>query len=62
MPKDDLGIEFDEEVERALTDPKSNTLMKVLDYRDRRKDAERTKQAEEDAAKEKKEAKPWYHI
>lgn len=62
MPKDDLGIEFDEEVERALTDPKSGTLIKLLDYRERRKEAERKKQAEDEAVEAAKVVKPWYHI
>lgn len=30
--KDDLGIELDEDVERALADPKSSVLSKVIDY------------------------------
>lgn len=37
MPKDDLDIEFDEDVERIVKEPKSIALMKFLDYRDKRK-------------------------
>lgn len=37
MPKDDLGIEYDEEVDLVLKEPKSIGLLKFLDYRDARK-------------------------
>lgn len=51
MPKDDLDIEFDEDVERIVKEPKSIALMKFLDYRDARK----AKEQEIAEAKKKKE-------
>lgn len=51
MPKDEFDIEYDEEVERVIKEPKSSALMKFLDYRDARKEKER----EIAEAKKKKE-------
>lgn len=51
MPKDELDIEFDEDVERIIKEPKSIALMKFLDYRDTRK----AKEQEIVEAKKKKE-------
>ena len=45
MEKDDLGIEVDDDVAQALKDPKGPLLMKILDYREKRKAKE--KEAEE---------------
>lgn len=53
MAVDDLGIEVDPEVEKALADPKSGTLKKVFEYFSARK----SKQAELDELKKKKEKK-----
>lgn len=50
MPKDDLDIEFDEDVERIVKEPKSIALMKFLDYRDKRK----AKEQEIEEARNKK--------
>ena len=52
MPLDDLGIEIDEDVTRALADPKAGVLTKVVDYLVKR----REKQAEIEADKKKKES------
>lgn len=37
MPKDDLDIEFDEDVEKVLADPKAGLLKKTFDYWSERK-------------------------
>ena len=50
-PTDDLGIEYDEDVDKVLKEPKSSVLQKFLDYRDARKAKER----ELDEARQKKE-------
>lgn len=52
--KDDLGVEYDEEVEAIINEPKSAVLLKFMDYRDKRKEAERLK-AEQEKPKPEKE-------
>lgn len=49
MPKDDLGIEYDDEVDAVLKDPKSSVLTKTLRYMMQRS------QVEEALAKQKAE-------
>ncbi len=44
MPTDDLGIEYDDEVAAMLNDPAANRLGKLLDYREKRKQAELDKE------------------
>lgn len=51
MPKDDLGIEFDDDVAQVINEPKSVTLMKFLNYWD----ARRVKEQEIAEDKKKKE-------
>jgi hypothetical protein len=58
MPKDDLDIEFDEDVERVIKEPKSIALMKFLDYRDARK-AKEQEIADEKKKKEKVDKPFW---
>jgi len=63
MPKivDEFGIEIDEETRQALEDPKSGTLKKILEYFDKRKDAEKAKAAA-DELKIKKTEKPFWQF
>lgn len=52
-PTDDLGIEFDDEVAAVINEPKSAVLLKFMDYRDKRKEAERKKLEAETVEKPK---------
>lgn len=57
MPKvDDLGIEIDEELERALADPKSGILTKAVAYLLKRREVEAAREREELQKKNKKES------
>lgn len=56
MKVDDLGIELDEELERAMADPKSSILTKAVDYLLKRNEVKRQKEAEELKKKEKQES------
>lgn len=51
---DDLGIEIDEDLERAMADPKSAILRKAVDYLLARREA---KKAKEEQARKDKEPK-----
>lgn len=53
---DDLGIEIDEELERAMADPKSSILTKAVDYLLKRNEVKKQKEAEELKKQEKKES------
>lgn len=50
---DDLGIEIDDELERAMADPKSGILTKAVDYLLKRNEVKKQKEAEELARKNK---------
>lgn len=45
--KDDLGVEYDEDVEAVMNEPKSAVLLKFLDYHGRRRAAEEEKAKKE---------------
>ena len=52
---DEFGIEMDEELERAMADPKSGILTKAVDYLVQRREAKQAKEAKEKKEKEDKE-------
>lgn len=54
-PTDEFGIEYDADVENALKDPKSTVLSKLLDYREKRKEAQHAHSEKERQEKEDKE-------
>lgn len=59
MPKDELGIEYDTDVEAVIKDPKSTVLQKTLKYFNERAQ----KEAELEAAKKKPaDEKKWYEF
>jgi hypothetical protein len=64
MPKDELGVEYDETVAEALKDPKSSVLRGVLDYFTRRREAEQkvAEKAEQDAALKNKPKGPFGNL
>ena len=60
--KDELGIEYDEEIEELLNDPKSERLKKFLDYRDKRKVREQEIAEDQKREEEKKRKKPFWEL
>lgn len=56
MKVDELGIELDEELERAMADPKSSILTKAVDYLLKRNEVKRQKESEDLKKKEKQES------
>lgn len=54
-PKDDLGIEYDDDVDKVLKDPKSTILSKTLKYMMQRSEVERRLAEKENQEKNEKE-------
>lgn len=49
MPKDEYGIEFSEDVDRVLKDPKSTVISDVFSYLSKREVARKEKEDKEKA-------------
>lgn len=54
MPKDEYGVEYDDDVEKALKDPKGGLLAKVFDYLTKRESAKIAKEKTEQEENERK--------
>lgn len=60
MPKDEYGVDYDEDVEKALKDPKGGLLAKCFDYLTKREAAKNAKEAAERDAEQKKKPKSMF--